>query len=420
MRKTSMSYTLIITSCDRHDLLRRTLDSFILYADEKPVETFIVEDAGVDPPLWYREAWPYYMSRLGKITWIKNPRRLGEFVSTDLVMSKVTTDWVFGLEDDWEFTDYGFIAKSRKIMEADPNIWTVSLRGNECNGHPVINGIHDPGWGGGWGGCHWNPGLRRISDWKRIGSYASHIDFLACTRQQELGLSRYHLELGYRIASPYSHPVITHTGADCHISEVINVLPLILVAIPTCHHLDYGKWDNTKIWPGGTNHTSGENNRVAILRESWLKDLPVDYKLFYGEPHPREPLSDEVFLACPDDYEHLPSKTVAICQWALANGYDYLLKVDDDACLDPSAIIPTLLQNRGDYMGHQQGNMNAGPFYWLSAKAMSFVSGITHPESIHWAEDRMVGRVLETHDIYPTNLPNYSLTPRAGAAAWCG
>src|SRR5262249_761866 len=145
--------------------------------------------------------------------------------------------------------------------------------------------------------------------------------------------SKMHLDAGYRIAVLPNH--CHHIGGGVSRAiEPLPPMPRLLIAIPVCHKMDYTRWesaesphfDQNKAWNGQAYgidiHISGENNRVAALRDTWLKDIApfsehVDYKLFYGQPHNRPAEADEVYLTCPDDYAALPLKTIEICKWAL-------------------------------------------------------------------------------------------------------
>lgn len=72
------------------------------------------------------------------------------------------------------------------------------------------------------------------------------------------------------------------------------------------------------------------SRRAARL--TWWKELPANVEAFFAVGH--GPACNEagvVQLDAPDDYEHLPAKTIAGIRWALANReWDYLVKVDDD------------------------------------------------------------------------------------------
>lgn len=96
MRKLQEHITLVITSCDRFDLLERTLQSMSPWLDEIP-QKIIVEDSGAEPELFDR------LRRSGfKI--IVNGRRLGQLPSIDAAYAKCTTEFIFHCEDDWMFS----------------------------------------------------------------------------------------------------------------------------------------------------------------------------------------------------------------------------------------------------------------------------------------------------------------------------
>jgi len=436
------NYTLCITSCDRHDLLKRTLESFIQMVDLQPQETFIVEDGPTPMPYWLKENIHYFASRLGKITWINNDCRMGQIYSADRLMALVKTDYVFWLEDDWEFTQRGFLRDSKQILDSHPSVIQISLRG-DTGWHPLLSDsrfafkLAEPGWREGWGGFSFNPGLRRRADYQRIGSYGRHTSYGTSGLGHEMELSKLYLGLGYVIAD-LGRPIAVHTGGGrSRAVEPLAAMPKVLIAIPVCHRYNYGKWESEQSpsfnlanayngRPYGTDiHISGKNNRIAALRETWLKDIEpfkahVDYKLFYGRA-PEDstcpgttdivncdciPKADEVFLNCPDDYEHLPNKTIEICRWAVENGYDYLFKADDDSYVWVDRLIHELMTNRFDYAGYTHSNVcTGGPGYWLSKRAMKEVSrnGIQD----HWAEDVTVGKIMNHANIYPVHLPTH-------------
>lgn len=171
-------YSLVVTSCGRHDLLRVTLDSFIKYADVKPIQTILVEDGGLDAPGWL--TCSHQEQNLPNKIWIKNDPKLGQVPSIDRGYAEVKTDWIFHLEDDFEFLDTGFIRQSYNILIDYSGISQVDLRGPKW-GHTLIDDprypfkIAEPGWGGGYGGLAWNPGLRRLSDYKEVfGTFSEH------------------------------------------------------------------------------------------------------------------------------------------------------------------------------------------------------------------------------------------------------
>ena len=193
-----------------------------------------------------------------------------------------------------------------------------------------------------------------------------------------------------------------------------------LLAIFTCHQYRYTLPEfNIRDWftrPPAV-------DRVAGVRDSWLKDVTCDYKLFYGRGTGRLPQPDEVFLDAPDDYLHSADKLRGIIKYALVKGYDHLLKVDDDVFLywdRVMANVPT-----ADYVGSTTGPVAAqstdkdwwksttaeycsGMTYWLSKKAMQALST---SRAGSWAEDRWAGESLRRVGIRATIDPRYYIAP---------
>lgn len=127
-------------------------------------------------------------------------------------------------------------------------------------------------------------------------------------------------------------------------------------------------------------------------------------------------------LKVADDYVHLPSKTKALCKWALDHGYTNMLKVDDDAYIWVDLFKDVLFDYAGikvppndgghshygipDYpKGHFPYAYASGGSYWLSAKSMRIIADA--PLTDDWAEDRWVGNTLAGHSIQLISLPNY-------------
>lgn len=210
-------YTLVLTSCNRHPLLRITLDSFIKYADVKPVHTIIVEDGQVDAPEWLN--CDHQRNNLPK-TWIKNNPKIGQVPSIDKAYAEVKTEYLFHCEDDWEFLDTGFVVRSYDILKEYPGISQVNLRGSKW-GHTLIDDprypfkIAEPGWGGGYGGLAWNPGLRRLSDYKEVfGTFMEHKTGSERNAWRETFYSQMMLDRHFNIAS-LDKEYVRHTGRHC-------------------------------------------------------------------------------------------------------------------------------------------------------------------------------------------------------------
>jgi hypothetical protein len=416
------NYTLVITSCNRHDLLQVTLESFFSCIDIEPREVLIVEDSTTPMPEWLNtDVW-----RTRCVRWLQNECRMGQIYSIDRAYGEVKTDYIFHCEDDWKFTMKGdIITKSKQILEQFGNVIMVSLRG-DTGWHPLMwdnrfsFAIAEPYWRECWGGLAFNPGLRRLADYKRIGSYGKHTAYGTHGLGHESHLSKMHLDMGYVIAD-LGKPYIEHIGdgRSRAIEPLENRMPKILIAVPACFKFEYGAWeselspsyDPAKAWEGrpyGKDiHISGKNDRIEAVRETWAKDIEpfkehVTLKFFYGKPDsgvPRELLEDEVLLPCPDDYEHLPHKTIEIARYAVRENYDFVFKCDDDTAVHIDRLVHECLSNRFDYAGYEHsGICTGGPGYWLSRRACQEVARNGNPDC--WAEDVWVGKTLMKVNIY--------------------
>ncbi len=402
--------TLVVTSCNRHDLLEVTLRSFAKFNDLPVARTVIVEDSDQGPPKWLTK-----MPELGEVLWITNGVRKGQLYSCDRAWAEVKTPFCFWFEDDWEFSKPGFMQKSLKMLYRSPNIWTVSLRADDCNGHPNVSletefdgrfVTQEPYWNKYWGGCCFNPGLRRLSDYRRIGSYGRLVGYGNQDIVPEQTLSKIHLDMGYRIGV-LPDQYIKHIGEKRSKAAAQPRPAKALIAIPACHQYEYGEYKDNRI--GHVDRVS--NDRVEAVRSTWAKDAEayksyVDLKFFYGRSD-RTPLSDEVFLDVSDDYTALPNKVKAIIDYALANGYDHLFKCDDDTFVYIDRLLSSGFEHRG-YSGYcypSHGNyISGGPGYWLGKREMKLLSAA---KVDGWAEDKWVGGVLKSHGIRPERDARY-------------
>ena len=176
--------------------------------------------------------------------------------------------------------------------------------------------------------------------------------------------------------------------------------PKILLAVFSCHRYNYSPDDWFK---------RPTVDRLSALRDTWLKDVTVDYKIFKGRRvglhdtalHIRP--TDEVWLDAGDDYRHSNEKIKGVIAYALANGYDGIIKIDDDVFVHWDRLL-TIFPN-GDYAGgggpQYRGQYCAGIAYWLSRRSMEILSNTSLATSDinAWAEDRFVGTSLWRHQI---------------------
>jgi FkbM family methyltransferase len=175
--------TVVITSCGRQDLLERTLDSFLEFNTYPIAEFIVIEDGDGERNTALGRKYSAHPMR-----WLSTGRRVGQIAAIDRAYAEVWTEYIFHCEDDWEFHAPRFIEKSKTILEKNPSILQVWLRGlADTNRHPVIHfdlsiaGVkhrllqhhHDAGEWGVWHGLSWNPGLRRLRDYRLLGSFAS-------------------------------------------------------------------------------------------------------------------------------------------------------------------------------------------------------------------------------------------------------
>jgi hypothetical protein len=418
------SVTICVTSCGRHDLLKRTLESLSKCAIDMPIhETIIIEDGDAKRPEWLNGR----LLGLGdNIRWISNRTRIGQWASIDKLYDAVETELIFHCEDDWEFDGRPFLAASAEILKNNPKILQVSLRGDDnTSGHPIewvgdsnhLYQIQKPYWRDVWGGFSGNPGLRRKSDWQRIGSYGRIGGYGTQAIGVEQKLSKLYLDLGYRIAVlPTDKPFIKHIGERR--SKAIDKLPKkprVLIAVPACHQYAYGPHANDlKV---GARQTEG---RIEAVRATWWNDVKpfsdyVDAKFFYGTPSPAgfTPTPDEVLLNVKDDYEHLPAKMREIYKYALAHNYDFIFKADDDGFVYVDRLM-RLDYERWDQIGfsnctHGLGDkcgcyITGGAGYFLSKRAMA--AAANEPIN-HWAEDLTTGNALRRRRLRRTGHPGF-------------
>lgn len=128
----SPNITLFITSCGRPNLLKTTLKSFVKYNTYPIKQVILCEDSGIYGIVdFVREILPYPTQIY------YNKERIGQMKTIEKYSKLIDTDYVFHLEDDYEFFDYGFIELSLKILESDHNISQVLLEDDQHNYYKV-------------------------------------------------------------------------------------------------------------------------------------------------------------------------------------------------------------------------------------------------------------------------------------------
>jgi hypothetical protein len=167
--------TVVITSCNRFDLLEDTLRSFFKF-NTYPVENIlIIEDSGNAGGL--QKALGKF--RYDKFETIVNPEQLGQQKSIDRAYSQISTEYVFHCEDDWEFLRKGFIEDALALMEEFPKV--VTVWGRDASEYPADFFSEETQV---WQGIAYrevkkeiftlNPSLKRMSDYRVMGSFAQY------------------------------------------------------------------------------------------------------------------------------------------------------------------------------------------------------------------------------------------------------
>jgi GT2 family glycosyltransferase len=193
----SANVSVVVTGCGRPDLLQRSLDSFFAH-NKAPIAQFIVIEDG--PAAANAALMTRYRDR--DITWIATEERVGLLAAIDQAYSRVDHPYIFHIGHGWEFYRGGFIEKSLAVLEAEADciqVWLQALLefdpgdiSPECrpvNGVPVRD--LKIRYRNACRGFSLNPGLRRTTDYARLGRYTWLAD-------QEAGLSDIYRQLGYR------------------------------------------------------------------------------------------------------------------------------------------------------------------------------------------------------------------------------
>lgn len=208
--------TLIITSCNRCDLLSRAFKS-IINTNEYPIKRYIIIDDSGIPNIndFIKNDYPELDIEL-----IYNSPKLGQLRSIDLVYSMVDTEYIFHCEEDWEFKTGGYIEYSKSIIESDNNVLLCWLRGDDdTNGHPIDGNIINngetsyrlmsTGYRGVWHGFTLNPSLIKLSNYKLVSPYSGY--------ENEHNISEKYYDLGFRCAKS-NIKYVEHIGWGRHIN----------------------------------------------------------------------------------------------------------------------------------------------------------------------------------------------------------
>lgn len=214
MNTEELEYTCVLTSCNRFDVLEKTLGSLFKHLDILPKEFIIVEDSGNQDVLKVLEKFDFTFYT------IINPVNLGQAKAIDIAYRKVTTPYIFHCEDDWEFTRTGFIRESAEILDLHPEVSLVQLRGRSeqkvlselprLKHNNIEYFLAKKDSDKRYFSYGYNPSLRRLIDYKRIAPIAD----IGGEREvswvfKKMGFVTAHLE----------KPAVKHLGDDLHIDD---------------------------------------------------------------------------------------------------------------------------------------------------------------------------------------------------------
>jgi hypothetical protein len=157
------------------------------------------------------------------------------------------------------------------------------------------------------------------------------------------------------------------------------------------------------------------------IRDTWAHDTPpeVDLRFFLGKPQSGIRVVDEIFLNVDDSWDGITEKSVAVCKWALEQGYDAVLKVDLDTLVRPVALLSAGLE-QFDYVGGENSQnglsfASGGAGYWLSRRAaeakLNFPATRGPAEDVHTAQALLAAGIRLHPDDRFRFIPGQSFRP---------
>lgn len=209
------AYSVVITSCGRFDLLQATLQSLLPLLDPAPEKFLIIEDSGSHD---IHNAIAGFDQSFDVLI---NEAKIGQMASIDRAYQNVTTPLIFHCEDDWEFFRPGFIAESALLLERFSDVSMVGLRARD-DLNPLMRDMpsrqtdgvdfffYDPSKHPEYFSHSFNPGLRRLADYRRLGPYAQ--------LGYEPDISYAFKKAGFRMAG-LENPAVRHIGWDRHVDD---------------------------------------------------------------------------------------------------------------------------------------------------------------------------------------------------------
>jgi len=157
--------------------------------------------------------------------------------------------------------------------------------------------------------------------------------------------------------------------------------------------------------------------RRAAIRETWLRNSPIDYHFIFGRTVDVL-LPDELSLDCDDGYYYLQIKVQAVMRYAYRQGYDFVIRCDDDTYIDLPRLLKTDFTAH-DYSGYKMaGSPGAGyahgGCYIVSRRAMraifEFAPRLDEYED-QWVGQELAKRSIRLHHMTEFKIVKFELTP---------
>jgi hypothetical protein len=208
--------SLVLTSCNRLDLLEQTITSIPQYLLSQIPKKILIDDSG--DKLCHSSLLD--TSYLKDWMIILNPTKIGQPASIDRAYVEVETDYVFHCEDDWGFEDYDFITPSLNILEKYDNLVQVTFR--KDSPHMAFDEVYESGTENafkvlipdynGWPGFTYNPNIFRFSAYKKL---------VSCKGKTEKDVGLFYKEQGLYTAA-LERRVVYHLGDGRHVYDYVN------------------------------------------------------------------------------------------------------------------------------------------------------------------------------------------------------
>lgn len=152
----------LLTSCNRHDLLKKTVDS--LFLNQKSKIDLIINEDSEHPVVGYK---------------IIHTPSIGQDRVIESFINSSKNKYYLHLEDDWLFENsYDWIKKSMEILKNNPDVIKVICRDDaehpcefNSDGWGYLEPWNDPWKNNLWHGFGWNPGVTRMDLLREIAPF---------------------------------------------------------------------------------------------------------------------------------------------------------------------------------------------------------------------------------------------------------